>query len=250
MRRLALVKLRELRRQGLTYGEIARRYGSGESEASAAGRARDRLSPERILVARRPEVGPGGTEFPDSDLLVFLRALDALDQGFAFFDGSGQRLTTNRALSEMLEDELQGERLQGELQTVADALWRLVRLRGIAGKDSVEELIIQEIPLDPSPLLMKGSYIGIDLFGGGASVLIVLEQLPDDPASPASLRGRFALTPQECRIARHLIDGRSNAEIAAASVLSPHTIRRHTERILRKVGARTRAEAVSKILRD
>lgn len=243
VRRLALAKLRELRRQGLSYREIGRRYGD---PARPGGRGR-RLGATQLLVARgRPDGTAEGADGEDTQL--FLRALDALDQGLAFFDPAGDLLNANRPLAEILEGG-DGERLRAELQNFADSLWRLTRLRGIAGEQTVEELAAQEVPLGQGPLVMKGSYIGLDLFGAGSSVLIALERPPDDPLSPDSLRERFGLTKQECRIAQLLADGSPNAEIAEHLMLSPHTIRRHTENILRKLDARSRAEAVSRILR-
>jgi DNA-binding CsgD family transcriptional regulator len=51
-------------------------------------------------------------------------------------------------------------------------------------------------------------------------------------------------------VARLLVEGKSNREIAGRLYVSPHTARYHTEHMLRKPGVRSRAEAVSKILRS
>jgi DNA-binding CsgD family transcriptional regulator len=42
-------------------------------------------------------------------------------------------------------------------------------------------------------------------------------------------------------------NARSNAEIAKELYISPHTARRHTERIMQKVGIHSRAEIVAKL---
>jgi DNA-binding CsgD family transcriptional regulator len=58
---------------------------------------------------------------------------------------------------------------------------------------------------------------------------------------------RGVLTPRESEILQWIERGRTTREIAAALVLSPHTVRKHVEHILAKLGARTRSEAVARI---
>ena len=52
------------------------------------------------------------------------------------------------------------------------------------------------------------------------------------------------LTPRELEIVKLLAAGMSNAEIAAALVVETSTIKSHLTRILSKIGARDRAQAV------
>ena len=56
-------------------------------------------------------------------------------------------------------------------------------------------------------------------------------------------------TAGELKVARLLVEGRSNREIAEALTLSPETIKTYVARILRKLGANNRAEAVYRFLR-
>lgn len=55
------------------------------------------------------------------------------------------------------------------------------------------------------------------------------------------------LTPRESEILRWIERGGTTREIAAMLVVSPHTVRKHVEHILAKLGARTRSEAVARI---
>jgi ATP/maltotriose-dependent transcriptional regulator MalT len=60
-----------------------------------------------------------------------------------------------------------------------------------------------------------------------------------EPGGPA------ALSPRERQVLGLVAQGRTNAEIAAALVLSEHTVHRHVANILAKLGASSRAAAVA-----
>ncbi|MCS7178919.1 MAG: response regulator transcription factor [Anaerolineae bacterium] len=52
------------------------------------------------------------------------------------------------------------------------------------------------------------------------------------------------MTEREWEVLRLMAEGRSNREIAGALSLSEHTVEKHVGRILEKLGAKSRAEAV------
>jgi len=60
---------------------------------------------------------------------------------------------------------------------------------------------------------------------------------------------RELLTPRELQIAARLVAGRSNREIAADLHLSPETVKGYVAKVLRKLGASNRVDAVSRYLR-
>jgi DNA-binding CsgD family transcriptional regulator len=82
-----------------------------------------------------------------------------------------------------------------------------------------------------------------------AAVLVALERRSSRVATEAELRERFTLTPAESRVALLLATGQNNADIAAALGITSHTARRHTERVLRKLGVRSRAEVAGRVYR-
>ena len=60
-----------------------------------------------------------------------------------------------------------------------------------------------------------------------------------------TLRARYRLTRRELDVTRLLVRGKSNAEIADRLSISVHTARHHTERVLGKIGVRSRAAIAS-----
>jgi DNA-binding CsgD family transcriptional regulator len=69
---------------------------------------------------------------------------------------------------------------------------------------------------------------------------------PPNGADPAAAE---ALTPRELDVLRLLARGRSNLEIAGALVVREGTVKYHVKNILRKLGATSRADAVSRYAR-
>ena len=66
---------------------------------------------------------------------------------------------------------------------------------------------------------------------------------------PSSEGGGDQLTPRELEVLRHLIQGRSNGEIAMAMPISVNTVKFHLKNIFGKLGVNTRKDAVSAALR-
>ena len=64
------------------------------------------------------------------------------------------------------------------------------------------------------------------------------------PARPA----RGGITERECQILRWIREGKSNQQIAEVLGISPLTVKNHVQKILRKLGAGNRAQAVAQAL--
>ena len=69
----------------------------------------------------------------------------------------------------------------------------------------------------------------------------------DQRAAPQPSRARleeaYGMTPREAEVASLLVEGLSNGAVARQLGISPHTARHHTQRVLGKLGAHSRAEA-------
>ena len=66
-----------------------------------------------------------------------------------------------------------------------------------------------------------------------------------NPATSSSVF--WSLTPAECRVVRHLTDGRTTQEIAAALHLSVHTVRTHLKHAMTKVGVHSQIALLARV---
>ncbi len=69
-------------------------------------------------------------------------------------------------------------------------------------------------------------------------------------AALARRMGAEDLTAQENRVLRWLTDGRSNMEIGRQLGIAEGTVKVHLKRIMRKLGVRSRAQAIAQVLRN
>lgn len=77
-------------------------------------------------------------------------------------------------------------------------------------------------------------------------VVVVVESRPLE--TEQALRSRYGLTPRELTVAHLITDGLSAPRIASVLGVSVHTVRRHSERIFRKLGVKTRAAVAARVL--
>ena len=124
-------------------------------------------------------------------------------------------------------------------------------LRGLAAE--IGGAIIQASPMERVIQTASNAYsIRSCIYGGGGvgsalMIVVLLERRFPLPLSGDQLRDIYSLTSAEVRVARLLGEGKSNAELAAVLTISPNTARRHTEQVLRKMKARSRAEVAGRL---
>jgi DNA-binding CsgD family transcriptional regulator len=103
---------------------------------------------------------------------------------------------------------------------------------------------------DHEPAMIRLVSVGEDRFrlvvqllaygDGEPTPLATMERIPSGSVCQRTLRERYRLTEKETRVAMLLAQRRSNAEIAAALDISPHTARRHTENVMLKLNVSSR----------
>jgi DNA-binding CsgD family transcriptional regulator len=90
--------------------------------------------------------------------------------------------------------------------------------------------------------LIAAAFLGLGIFVG-----IRLFRAPALPfnGNPRALAA-LGISPRELEVLQALAAGRSNKEIAAELCVSPHTVKTHVARLLVKLDARRRTDAINK----
>ena len=123
------------------------------------------------------------------------------------------------------------------------ALANFARRRAAAGDPQPDVVAV------PSPSGWITLHASLPEGRGSGQVAIVLERA----ASPQTTAMRLeveGVTPREREIARLLAQGRSNAEIAEALVLSPYTVQDHIKNLFEKTQVGSRQELVARVFLD
>jgi two-component system nitrate/nitrite response regulator NarL len=112
----------------------------------------------------------------------------------------------------------------------------------VIGANNSEHRVAGRLPTDPTSAqidaALRAVAAGLIVHPGGATHG-EFEELPARSESPL-------LTPRELQILGAISDGLTNKAIAKQLTISLHTVKFHVESLFRKLGVRTRAEAVAK----
>jgi DNA-binding CsgD family transcriptional regulator len=169
----------------------------------------------------------------------FLRVLEAMREGLMLVEATGRVLHETPAIERLLADEWERDRVRSAMLACA---------RGLVALGGTRRGGTSELDTAQHRYRIRGCYAGDEL-AGSSTVLVALDRVGPSPApDDSALRLRFGLTPREIQVTRLLAAGRRNDDVAASLQISPHTARRHTERVLAKLGASSRA-AVGALLR-
>jgi DNA-binding CsgD family transcriptional regulator len=93
------------------------------------------------------------------------------------------------------------------------------------------------VALIAAGFLTLGLYVGWRLFG---------IQRPAPAAGNPQAQDTLGISPRELEVLRELAAGHSSKEIARRLAVSPNTVKTHVSRLLEKLGARRRTEAIQR----
>ncbi len=180
-------------------------------------------------------VAPSDGSVPRHWLVTTLALLlDAFGVPAALFDEQSGLLHHSADLAALAGDPAAG-----------GALWPVL------GRVAAETLASTPMAAEPTDIGAPAAYrlTAVVLPTEPGLPRLVVVRLGAVPSAPRDALQRLGeLTRREAEVVRLLARGRRDAEIATALGISRHTARRHVERILRKLGVKSRAQAVARLL--
>ena len=176
---------------------------------------------------------------------ILANILDALPHGIAFYDLNADELWRNDWLHKALEGGF-AERLRSTVgQFVCDAL----AVADPTAPATGDVLGALALPLDARPAKgVSATCVDGSLFGTATVVLVVVTSAFE--FGPALVGRASKLTKAESRVAAYLAEGLVTKKIAQVLGISPHTVRRHTENVLRKLEIHSRSEVALALVAD
>ena len=166
---------------------------------------------------------------------AMVKLVDALDTGVLLSTARGRVIHVNAALTRMFNAPADGPALRAAVMR-ACAAFALGD-----GAAPGEHTVTRDLRVAGGRYAIRSSLLTADAPGLAATVAVTVERVGGPAPAVAGLRERFGLTEREVDVTRLLAAGKSNAAIALALRISPSTARHHTERVLEKLGASSRA---------
>lgn len=214
LRRLALSQPVPLKPGSEEAEAIRRVEGRGKPRIAAPGALQDMLSLEHHAI---------GVVAPESRALALL----VLDRANPPVDELDRALV--EAFAAMLALAVEHVVLRARIGAAGLELRHLT----VSAQALMSELAEAPVTL-PADRRHRSAFPSLDTIDSGLLTPTALHEL---------------LSERELVIAALLAEGRSNREIAAQLILSPETVKTHVARILHKLNASNRAEAVSRYMR-
>jgi DNA-binding CsgD family transcriptional regulator len=180
-----------------------------------------------------------------SQRVELLHTLDGLGQAALVCDSAGGIVHATPALVAATAEESEASLLREEMLAVARELCRSAS--GRDGHSRAPGGLVREVHTQGGRYRITGCIYGGSAAGASAVAVVCLERQSPVALSEAELCATFSLTRAQARVAALLGQGKSNEEVAKELFISPHTARRHTERVLQKLNVRSRAEVASKV---
>lgn len=172
-------------------------------------------------------------------------SIDSIDRAVMLVNSEGALVHLNPTAVTLLNGP-NGVRLRAEIEATTKALV------GAPGALITTTAPTRNIEIGGITYLVHVSFAGDELarLHTNGIVTIWTSAHPSRRAPDlALLADTLKLTRQEARVAALLCERRSNAEIARALSLSPHTARHHTERVLATLGVHSRRDVLDAVER-
>jgi DNA-binding CsgD family transcriptional regulator len=182
---------------------------------------------------------PGGELSLRTLTTALARVMDVLPVEVVLCSPAGSILHANHPARERLEADGSRKSIKEEIRFLCVGL-HLQIAEEEAGREERGAVSQAErrVRLDGSEVHLRAVDLGIPRYGGSPTTLVLLDA-QEHPLSDQDLE-QEGLTRAEIRIARLVMRGATNREIAGELSISVHTVRHHVQHILAKVGVRSR----------
>lgn len=175
------------------------------------------------------------------------RTIDTLGLGICLASISGGVMHQNPALGGMLADDPERENLHTAIQVVARDVAGHAPARSATAHPASEPRFLLQVKTARARYRIRGCLIGGALFHDRIEVMVTVDRLAAGLPNAGGLQERHGLTAREVQMAGLIAEGRATTDVATALGISRHTVRRHTEQILRKLGVHARAAVRAKL---
>jgi DNA-binding CsgD family transcriptional regulator/PAS domain-containing protein len=178
--------------------------------------------------------------------------IDGLADALVVVDHCGRLAHVNRAAGDLLSGDPYARRLDPHFSDLAREIVSLLRA---VRRDPAQPVLPVRHVATPFAGYRLSAFVPPTDFSLADVVLIRLERTgaadaapPGMPVNAELLRERLRLTRREIAVATMLAARRTDAEIAAALCVSPHTARHHCEHVRAKLGVRSRRDVAARLL--
>lgn len=181
-----------------------------------------------------------GEELSRGTLITALaRVMDVLTPELVLCSPGGSILHANHRARQRLDAGETRRSIREEIRFLCVGLH--LQISEEAGGQEAEVVPQAErlVTLDGNEVHLRAVDLGVPRDGRSPTTLILIDS--QDPLSDQDLE-QAGLTRAEIRIARLIMRGRTNREIAHALSVSVHTVRHHVQHIHNKVGVRSRTQ--------
>jgi DNA-binding CsgD family transcriptional regulator len=120
----------------------------------------------------------------------------------------------------------------------------IIRQMARSGSDPA----VREVSINQRSYRLEGRRLQTSTEATGPIVLVFVEPKPAVMPSEDVLREQFRFTRKEAKVAMLIAAGLPNEDVAVELSISPHTARHHTERVLAKLGLRSRTHVKAALL--
>jgi DNA-binding CsgD family transcriptional regulator len=184
--------------------------------------------------------GQPGAELSLRTLTTALaRMMDLAPTELVLCSPGGAILHANPPARKRLDASENRRSIKEEIRFLCVGLHLQIAEEGGGGKAECVPWAERRVTLDGSDVHLRAVDLGVARHGRSPATLILLDS--QDPLSDQDLE-REGLTRAEIRIARLVMRGKTNREIALSLSVSIHTVRHHVQHIHDKVGVRSRTQ--------